>query len=110
MTVMEETGSGSIREQIAVIRQRLSEARARIPKHTPPPALMAEIDELEEELERLQELVRPKSVSEQIKALQKQLAEARARIPKHTPPPALMIEIDELEEELERLRAIRDAS
>ena len=42
--------------QTAELEQQLEDARARIPKHTPPAALMAEIDELEEELERLQSL------------------------------------------------------
>jgi uncharacterized coiled-coil DUF342 family protein len=109
MTAMGETGSERALARLAEVKQQLSEARARIPKHTPPPALMAEIDELEEELARLQEQLRPKSVSEQIEELEEQLAEATARIPKHTPPPALMAEIDEMEEELERLRAARDA-
>jgi uncharacterized coiled-coil DUF342 family protein len=102
--------TGSIRAQIADLRQRLSEARARIPKHDVPPALMVEIDEMEEELQRLQDQVRPKSTQEQIKELEAKLAEARARIPKHTPPPALMAEIDELEEQLQHLRADADAS
>ena len=49
-------GTRSIQEQIAEVQRQLSEARARIPKHSAPPALMVEIDELEEELERLQSL------------------------------------------------------
>jgi polyhydroxyalkanoate synthesis regulator phasin len=102
-------GTGSLQDQIASVKQRLSEARARIPKHTPPPALMVEIDELEEELAGLEALVRPKTVEEQIAEVQQQLSEARARIPKHTPPPALMVEIDELEEELARLQALKGA-
>ena len=40
-------------EQIAELEARLQDARARIPKHTPPAALMVEIDELEEALEEL---------------------------------------------------------
>lgn len=102
-------GTRSIQEQIVEVRQRLSEARARIPKQSAPPALMVEIDELEEELERLEALVRPKTVAEQIAEVQQQLSEARARIPKHSAPPALMVEIDELEEELERLQSLKDA-
>jgi len=39
--------------QIAELEQRLEEARARVPKHDIPPALMAEIDEMEETLARL---------------------------------------------------------
>ena len=94
-----------LHRQIAETRERLEEARARIPKHTPPAALMAEIDELEEELLRLEALARPKSLAEQISEVEQQLEEARARIPKHTPPPALMAEIDELEERLADLRS-----
>ena len=98
-------GTGPVQEQIAALKQRLAEARARIPKHTPPPGLMAEIDEIEEELARLLEQVRPRTVKEQIAEVKQRLAEARARIPRHDAPPALMVEIDELEEELQRLRA-----
>jgi 7,8-dihydro-6-hydroxymethylpterin-pyrophosphokinase len=107
-TAMSE-GTRSIQEQIVEVQQRLSNARARIPKHTPPPSLMIEIDELEEELARLEGLVRPKTVDEQIVEVQQRLSNARARIPKHTPPPALMVEIDELEEELERLQSLKGA-
>ena len=99
-----------IQKQIAEVKERLTEARARIPKHTPPPALMVEIDELEEELEELQALLKPKPVQEQIAEVKQRLSEARARIPKHTPPPALMVEIDELEEELEQLESLSDDS
>ena len=99
-----------IQKQIAEVKERLTEARARIPKHTPPPALMVEIDELEEELEELQALLKPKPVQEQIAEVKQRLSEARARIPKHTPPPALMVEIDELEEELEQLESLSDGS
>jgi hypothetical protein len=35
------------------LEQRLAEANARIPKHDVPAALIAEIDDLEEELARL---------------------------------------------------------
>ena len=95
----------SLRAQIADLQQRLQEARARIPKHTPPPALMAEIDELEEDLAALQAKQKATSNAGRIAELEARLQEARARIPKHTPPPALMAEIDELEEELANLRA-----
>jgi hypothetical protein len=44
----------TLSEQIVEVKARLEDARARIPKHTPPAALMVEIDELEEELEELQ--------------------------------------------------------
>jgi polyhydroxyalkanoate synthesis regulator phasin len=96
---------GSIQAQIADLQQRLQEARARIPKHTPPPALMAEIDELEEDLAALQAKQKATTNTSRIAELEARLQEARARIPKHTPPPALMAEIDELEEELANLRA-----
>ena len=49
---MDEEGK-PIEAQITALRQRLTEARARIPAHTTPPGLMAEIDGLESELERL---------------------------------------------------------
>ena len=99
------TGKGSIQAQIEDLRQRLQEARARIPKHTPPPALMAEIDELEEDLAALQAQQKATTNASRIAELETRLQEARARIPKHTPPPALMAEIDEIEEELADLRA-----
>lgn len=102
-------GTASVQKQIEELVERLQDARARIPKHTPPAALMAEIDEMEEELERLRALLKPKSVKEQIAELEERLQDARARIPKHTPPAALMAEIDEMEEELERLRALPEA-
>jgi hypothetical protein len=40
--------------RIAQVKERLANARARIPKHDIPAALMAEIDECEQELARLQ--------------------------------------------------------
>jgi polyhydroxyalkanoate synthesis regulator phasin len=94
----------SIQAQIEDLQQRLEDARARIPKHTPPPALMAEIDEMEENLAHLQAMHEANADASRIADLEARLQEARARIPKHTPPPALMAEIDELEEELARLR------
>jgi polyhydroxyalkanoate synthesis regulator phasin len=99
----------SLEKRIAETAQRLEEARARIPKHTPPAALMAEIDELEEELEHLRAQARPKSLEERLAEAEERLEEARSRIPKHTPPAALMVEIDELEEEVEDLRSQLDA-
>ena len=74
-----------IQKQIAEVKQRLTEARARIPKHTPPPALMVEIDELEEELEELEALLKPKPIKAQIAEVKQRLAEARARIPNTRP-------------------------
>jgi DNA repair exonuclease SbcCD ATPase subunit len=96
----------SLQRQAKELEQRLREARARIPKHDIPSGLMAEIDEMEEELGRLRA---PKSVKEQIAELEERLQEARARIPKHTPPAGLMAEIDEIEEELAKLRSLPQA-
>ena len=95
----------ALKKEIAAVEQQLKDARARIPKHTPPAALMAEIDELEENLAELQAQLAPKTLDEQIADVEQRLKDARARIPKHTPPAALMAEIDELEEELEELKA-----
>ena len=43
----------NLAEQIAQVKQRLAEARARVPKHDVPAALITEMDELDEELEQL---------------------------------------------------------
>jgi DNA repair ATPase RecN len=94
--------------QIAQVKQRLAEAKARVPKHDIPAALIAEIDELDQELERLQALADADPIESQIAELEQRLAEAKARIPKHDVPAALIAEMDELDEELERLRALRD--
>jgi len=97
----------TVQKQINRLERQLADARARMPEHDPSPALMAEIDELEEKLEALQaQAARPRSVTEQIAELEARLKNARARIPKHSSPPALMVEIDELEEELIRLQAL----
>ena len=101
--------SKSIKQQISDVKSQLENARARVPKHDIPGALMAEIDELEEELERLQATEgKPTSIADQIKQAENQLANAMSRMPKHDIPNALMVEIDELEEELDRLRSLRD--
>lgn len=101
----------SIHEQIKEAEQQLANARARVPKHDIPAALMAEIDEFEEALSDLRALTKtPQSLEAQIKEVQQQLENARARIPKHSAPPALMVEIDELEEELMHLQALCGAS
>jgi phage shock protein A len=99
--------NSNVAEQIAQLKQRLREANARIPQHDIPAALIAEIDELEEELARLQASIDPLEL--QIAELEQRLAEAKARVPKHSIPSALIVEIDELDEELERLRAQRKA-
>jgi hypothetical protein len=42
--------------QIAQVEQQLAEVKARVPKHDVPAALIVEMDELDEELERLRSL------------------------------------------------------
>ena len=54
----------AIERQIAELKQRLQEARSRVPKHDVPPGLMVEIHEMEEELAELQAMLKPKSVEE----------------------------------------------
>lgn len=98
----------SLQDQIAQVRQRLMDARARVPKHDVPAALIAEMDDLEEELERLQAQANG-SLETQIAELEEQLANVRARMPKHDISAALIVEMDELDQELGRLRALRDA-
>ncbi len=51
---MTNTDPQVTQRQIAEIKQRLADARSRIPKHDIPAPLMAEIDELEQELARLE--------------------------------------------------------
>ena len=97
-------------KEIADVKQRLREANARVPKHDVPAALIAEIDELDEELARLRALANADPLESRIAELERRLAEARARLPKHSIPAALVAEIDELDEELERLRAKRDSA
>ncbi|MFN2108297.1 MAG: hypothetical protein ACK2UI_01425, partial [Anaerolineae bacterium] len=46
----------SVEERIQRVEQQLANARARMPQHDIPSALMSEIDELEEELAELQAL------------------------------------------------------
>ena len=100
--------SDSLTKQIADVKQRLKEANARVPKHDVPAALIAEIDELDEELERLRALADANPLELKIAELEQRLADANARIPEHDVPAALIAEIDELDEELERLRAQRN--
>jgi hypothetical protein len=40
-------------ERIAHLEKQLAELEARLPKHSTPPAMIIEMEELEEELERL---------------------------------------------------------
>lgn len=95
----------SAHRRIAELESRLAEARARLPKHDPPPALIAEIDDLDSELARLRQETAQPTLAEQIALVQERLDGARARLPRHTIPPALMAEIDALEAELIRLRS-----
>jgi hypothetical protein len=41
--------------QIVKLEQRIADLKARLPKHSVPPAMMIELEELEEELARLKE-------------------------------------------------------
>jgi chromosome segregation ATPase len=95
-----------VQAQIAQVKQRLADARARVPKHDVPAALITELDDLEEELEQLQAQARS-DLETQIAEVEQQLAEVKARVPKHDVPAALIAEMDELDEELERLRSLR---
>jgi DNA repair exonuclease SbcCD ATPase subunit len=108
MTTQENPNS--LQTQIAEVKQRLADARSRMPKHDVPAALIAEMDELDEELERLQALAGADPLEAQIAELEQRLKETRARVPKHDVPAALIAEMDELDEELERLRSLRDTS
>ena len=45
-------------EQIDRLERQLAELEARLPKHSVPPAMMIEMEELEEELETLKARVR----------------------------------------------------
>ncbi len=42
-------------EQIAELGQRIADLKARLPKHSIPPTMLIELEELEEMLERAQE-------------------------------------------------------
>ena len=99
----------SLQDQIAQVKQHLADTQARVPKHDVPAALVAEMDDLEEELEHLQAQA-SNDLETQIAQVEQQLAEVRARVPKHDVPAALIAEMDELDEELERLRSLRDAT
>jgi hypothetical protein len=98
--------SNTLQEQIAQVKQRLADARARVPKHSIPATLIAEIDDLELELERLQAQA-GNALEARIAELEKRLAETKARVPKHDVPAALVAEMDEIDEELEHLRSLR---
>lgn len=40
-------------DRIRHLEQKIAELRARLPKHSPPTAMLVELDEMEDELERL---------------------------------------------------------
>jgi uncharacterized coiled-coil DUF342 family protein len=103
------TQNESLQKQIAQVKQQLAEAQARVPKHDVPAALIAEIDELDEELETLLAMANADPLESKIADLEQRLAEAQARMPKHDVPAALIAEIDELDEELEDLRSRRNS-
>ncbi len=42
-------------EQIRKLEQRIADLKARLPRHSVPPAMVMELEELEEELARAQE-------------------------------------------------------
>ena len=107
MKPVEETAS--IQKQIAELEKKLADTRARVPKHSVPAAVIAQIDELDEELERLRSR-KQESLREQIASTEKRLADVRARVPKHDVPAALVQEMDELDEELAHLRSLLDTA
>ncbi|MCS7283691.1 MAG: histidine kinase [Anaerolineae bacterium] len=39
--------------RIQELKQRIADLRARLPKHTPPPSMLQELEDLEEELARV---------------------------------------------------------
>lgn len=43
----------SVKERIALLEQKLTDLRARLPAHSASPKMIIEIEELEDELERL---------------------------------------------------------
>lgn len=43
----------TVREQIAKLEVQIEELKARLPKHSVPPAMILELEELEDELETL---------------------------------------------------------
>ncbi len=47
--------SENVRERIEELKKRIADLKARLPKHSVPPSMLIELDDLEEELERMQE-------------------------------------------------------
>lgn len=102
-------GTTSIQKQIEELEKKLADTRARVPKHSVPAAVIAQIDELDEELERLRSR-KQESLLEQIASTEKRLADVSSRVPKHDLPAALVQEMDELDEELAHLRSLLDTA
>jgi hypothetical protein len=50
---MHDPVEGQIVQRIAQVRQRLADLQARLPAHSAPPAMIMELEALEEELEQL---------------------------------------------------------
>jgi len=46
-----------LEQQVAALQARLADLHARLPAHSIPPAMMAELDEIEEQLERAEALL-----------------------------------------------------
>jgi len=51
---MKDPERGHMAERITAIRQRLEDLQARLPAHSVPPAMMLEMEALEDALEQLQ--------------------------------------------------------
>ena len=51
--MLEDTAERSL--EIRLLEQRIAELHARLPKHSVPPAMMLELDDLEDELRALRE-------------------------------------------------------
>ena len=51
------TETPEITQRLQQVEARLADVRARLPKHTPPPSMLIEIDELEDEAARLRALL-----------------------------------------------------
>ncbi len=51
---LDNTGRDQVAQRMEQIRQRLADVQGRLPAHSIPPAMVMEIEALEEELEQLQ--------------------------------------------------------
>ncbi len=56
----EREGTPSQDDRIAELERRIADLKARLPKHSIPPAMIMELEELEEELERARAAAREK--------------------------------------------------